>query len=77
MPAILWIRQSPGFPSPLQDAGEHGVCIKKRTDKRQISYVGAGSLAVKKQTLRGMGQKERIRFRTEIQGTCTEKRSGL
>ena len=33
----------------LQDAGEHGVCIKKRTDKRQIPYVGSGSLAVKKQ----------------------------
>ena len=39
----------PRFSKSLQDAGEHGVCIKKRTDKRQISYVGAGSLAVKKQ----------------------------
>ena len=39
----------PRFSKSLQDAGEHGVCIKKRTDKRQIPYVGAGSLAVKKQ----------------------------
>ena len=39
----------PRFSKSLQDAGEHGVCIKKRTDKRQIPYVDSGSLAVKKQ----------------------------